>query len=1852
MKKNAIVAALCLAGIMTTVLCHAVATGQLDEQSRLKTLIAEMKVALESDRDSFPALIARADALRGTVKDVAAVALLHSMSAELYHIYYLQNRPAIDRRTPVEGFVPQDIRLWTPNLFDRKIKEELAASLLQADLLQRTPASDFAQVLSPGKDSPSLRPTLYDFLAHRALEMQPSEKVYRDLLNFRRSRPGEAKAAMVAELDYLRYRYNLYEAEGQAAYEAALDSLLDVSRGEDYSVEVVYARLELLQRKRYEAGEDSIRHIEYNLCRDALARFPNYERIALVSGHLASLEQQRISLESSRTVYPGKDLSLKIRYNNVEEARLRIYKSGRRIEETASAAGRPGNRPVRDVSLRLRPLNSFTPCDTVLSVAGIDGPGLYDYVVSTEGSSPLSVKGSFSVSGLAAVTRPTPQGEVEALVTDYLSGRPLGDVAVNYYGGSSGALRLTGTVKTDANGLALIPVAEAGGVYACQPWTETDGMSPLVMISGGRRAPAGRVVTEVSLFTDRGVYRPGQTVFFKGIAYVNDSDDPRVASGESFVVVLRDADYREVATKSLTSNAFGSFSGEFVLPARTLTGWFTLSAANASVSIAVEEYKRPTFRVNLPGVKDEVAFGDEVTIRGDAQTFSGAPLTEGTVTYRIVRRPFMLRHAYGTFREEQVAAGTAPLAGDGSFSFAFRPEKDNSIPYASYQSYDIIAQVTDSKGETQETTLNFAVGDSSIVLSAPFGGRVDKDTTVITIAARTLSGEAVTVGGTYAFALLEDTGREGEYREVRELVKGSFTSGVPLSRDLLRQIPSGRIRLSLSSADNRGRRVDDRYDFILYSRNDPAPPVFSHTWLLTGKNECLPGEEAELYFGSSDSDVYLLMEVFADGKNVVRRRVELSRENRSFRVPMLESYGDGMTASFTFVKEGRLYTEQTTIMRRRPGRTLTVKPESFRDRLLPGSHESIRFRISDAAALPVAGAEVLAGMYDASLDRIRPFAWRFSPVRYNVPYYGRFMPSEGLGSWYGSDVAPVNSRWGASAFAYDRLDWQGALDLPRRSSAYLAMARSADMASAPAGAAVLQESMTVMQKNSPPEEVPEAQPVAAAPLRLRADFNETAFFFPSLFAGEDGSVAVDFTLPESNTTWKLQALAHTADLKYGMSTIELVTQKPLMTLPNLPRFIRRGDEVHLSAQIINLSDAGTSGAARLEVFNPEDESPIISPQVQSFTLPAGGSATVSWTVTISDAAAGPAGFRIVAESEAGSDGEQHLLPVLPDEMLVTGSAPFYLSGETEKQIQAGQVRPHRMTLELSNNPVWYAVQALPAVAEPRNDDVVSWFASYYVRTLAAHIANSSPRIRRAIEQWQAQKGTDASAATLLSSLERNEELKAIMLDETPWMLDAKTESEQKQQLGMLFDINRTSYLREAAMRELIGRQREDGGWEWFRGLYPSPGITLHILEGMAQLSGLGAVQYSRQEKEMQAKAVRYMDKIISEEYEALRKSKGSTDSYVPTPLQLQYLYVRSSYSDIPQAGAVGEAIRFYTAQAARQWTKVSLYEKGDIALLMHRNGNNRVAREILSWLRRTATTSPEQGMYWANNSSGQNSLLSPIAVHSLLMSVFGTLGADAGEINLLKQWLLSRKQTQNWGPAPSTVNAVYSLLSDGSDWLADANSTTVRWGDKTLNVSSVGGEGEMATGYVKETIEGKDITPAMHTVTLRKEGKAPAWGAVYYQYFAPISMVSQQGGALSVEKKLFVETNSGSQRQIVPVDTLRPLRVGDRVIVRLTIRADRDMEYVSLKDLRPGCFEPAVQRSGVMSVDRLLCYHSPKDVSENFFFDRLPRGTYVMEYAAYVSRSGRYSGGAATLQCLYAPEFVSYTEGNIIFVHE
>lgn len=1835
----------------------------------IKELVERIKGETEIDEARYPALIKEVETRAASCEKAEEAAILHSLIAEMYASFEGTHGWKYRQRSPIIGYIPEDINEWTSTIFKEKIEEEYSLSLQPAQLLQQVPISNYADILEVGKDE-ALRPTLYDYLIYRALEVNPSDELYRTLIAYKK-KANNPKALLLAELDYLSFknRGSFYNEENKKSYFASLDSLYDQFSSYDFAAEVWIRKVEGLEMTTYYSAntqESTIYKDIIELCQQAVDRYPSYERINYFKNKIGSIQNPELQVSLPAVAYPGHEVKLGLNYKNVHSINIKVYETDLTPEEVNSydywtaqqKEKSKGNRKlVRQIRASLETPNTYQRVDTSIWITGLDEGGIYFYEITVPDKLLESTNYMF-VSKVMAVSRSTSAGGADILVTDLYSGKPIEKGTVLLYSNKQNKPIIVDSLQTDLNGIARVP--EKKDIRYFRAVYKGDTNTPLSSIYLGSSYSGGNTdtKTKVSLFTDRGLYRPGQNVYVKGIVYDSEKENQSVVANKTLTVILRDANHKEVATRDFTTNEFGSFHGEFTLPKYGLNGSFSLSAENETQYFRVEEYKRPTFNVEINSIKDEVAFGDTVTIKGKAQTFSGVPLQSGKVNYRVILRPFRFYSNSSYFQETQLLSGETQLDENGGFQFEFVPTKQEQLlGFPAYASYEVIATLSDSKGETQETNSSFSVGSSSIVLSTSLRDIMKKENLSVRINAHTLNGEPTKAEGIYRiYALKQERAKKGEDLKTiqgEEVISDKFTTESPINAKVFADLHSGNYRIRLEATDSKGRQVELEQDVILYTDKDKRPPVFSDIWITENSLSCLPGQEVQFVFGTSHKKAYVLYELYVNNKVVERKRMELSNENREIIVPFLEKYGDGAAALFTFIKEGKLYTRQVIINKQRPSKELTIKTETFRDKLIPGNKESWTFRVLNPDSLPAA-AEVLASMYDASLDAIQPFNWNFSPITYPYIYASAFRNNGAYWFHVSSDYGKIDYKK-VPEFEYSRFNWQQAM-----LTTYAFATRQSASLGAMKNQAVEMESDMVLTESVVEEN---ASPVAPSPSNkelgageikketpLRQNFNETAFFYPVLRTDSEGNFTVNFTLPESNTTWKLQALAHTKDVKYGRFTKELISSKPLMVLPNLPRFVRQGDEVTISTQVINRSDDDLSGRVRLEIFDPKTEEPILclSKSAYPFDLAAGKQTVASWTIPIVSGK-DLLGVRIVADTETVSDGEQHLLPVLSNEVLLTESTPIYLKGEGEKEIHITKQnntndRPYKQTLEISANPIWYAVQALPNLSTPVNNSVSAWFASYYSNTLASSIVKANPRIKTVIDQWAAKKG---DASSLLSNLEKNEELKNVILEETPWVLEAENETEQIQRLNLLFDMNRADGQRAQALQELIRLQREDGAWGWFSGFGADRIITVSILQGMADLVRLNAVQYGQEEKEMQMNALKFLDLQIQKDFELLKKVNKNWKNTTPSETQLAYILMRSSYRDIPEASETREAIRFYTDQAEKQWQKLPLRMKVQTALLLHRNRKKEQAQTIMNWFKRTATKSEEQGFFWANNRRNGFSPVSPIETHTLLMIAFAEINPIEAEVEGMKQWLLNQKRTQGWETTPATLNAIYALLLTGKGWLSENNQVTVTWGNETIDSKT----GNVGIGYIKKSKNTSEIK-AEDKVIVKKEGSAPAWGALYHQFFVLADQVMKSAGDLSIDKKLFVERVSSEGKTLVSIKDGENLRVGEKVVVRLTIRAKQEMTYVHLKDLRAGCFEPVEQVSGTQYRDGVSFYKTSKDASEHFFFDRLPEGTVVLEYGVYVSRSGEYASGPADIQCLYAPEYGSHTDGYCLIIKD
>lgn len=1885
-------------------------------QQAIKALIYKNKYKLSINDQENTEIFTDLENLLDATTRKEEKALLNSMLAELYLNYLDASFWEISQRTSISDFVPKDIKEWSKNIFQDKALLHLAESVKNQSQLLSVNTDLYSDIINIGVDSERLFPTLSDFIFDRAINQSKrvtsgsnrnnafqkslnQKKIeIRDLAlptddflkldfagddnlitlqyyqNFLQSLldRGLNESIVLTEINRNNYLSNCSENyRSKYAYDFLLN-LEKRNQQNDYNVEVVYALINQLQLNRYSSyfpNRDEVANEKtgqiYDWCKYGIEKYPNYKRINILRERLSRLEDPYARISGQSVYHPeNKNKKLNLSYRNLQEATVKLI-------DTKT------NKEVYSQKIKLSPQTTYLEENIDFD---IDVNKVGNYILRVDYDKLTYFKDNDNslkliVSELANFARVSGEDEYEFYVVDRIKGTPIKDAVVTIYSTDWGQKKYDkiASIQTDAKGIALFNAKKYpfNGNDQRYVYKVTKGLDNALPYTDFpyyhfyNSAPSSGTDI-ISIFTDRSIYRPGQTVYFKAVSSKQlDSEVALPNVRKEYDVMLYNANNQLVSEKKLSTNDFGSLAGEFVLPQGGLNGQYQIRVGNGTQYFSVEEYKRPTFQVTFDKLEGTYTFGDKVKIVGRAENFSGIKLQGATVDYNITRNP-MMRWMYSP--SENVDNGTIVTKEDGSFEIAFSiPENDTKKSwFNSVYNFSVQATITDQNGETQSGNFDFVVGDVSMLLDVNMPSTLDKESNKqIKVQATNLSGEAISAKGTYTLSRVLANDSIKEKIQVGDFSTDSSFDLMPLMKEL----PSAKYLLSLKAKDDKGRDVVSEKYFILYSPNDKKPPIETNEWFVEKQLLFDKSQDAEIILGVSAKDATILYDLIKDMKVFSREYIKLSDSNKKLLIPYKEEYGDNVTASFTYVIDEVSYSKQIELSKKKESKDLNIKFEVFRDKLRPGDHEEWRISVKDNVGKP-AFAELLASMYDSSLDQLRsPNVWNLNKLTqaYNYPSLFNtqsFGTNQNYYSFRDKDSYTID------LFKWDYLEWFGfSFD---RYTRMLNQSRSVTMAAKPKlqntattsfdESVALSEPLVLALSSSELEEnksiaveppLPEDNGGNLVP-QIRSNFNETAFFYPQLKTDENGETIISFTVPESNTTWKFRALAYDKDLNVGKLEALAVSRKELMVTPNMPRFIREGDKTSISTKISNLSDQSLDGKVRIEFFNPLTDEAIelsIANQYQNFSLQKEASTSASWLFDV-PSGIDMIGVRIVAETASFSDGEQHALPVLPNRMLVTESMTMNINGIQTKNFsfdkfvnsKSKTLSNYRLTLEYSGNPAWYAVQALPTLSNPTNENAVNWFASYYVNTLGTSITKQYPKVSNMIKQWTQQGG---NKETLVSKLQKNEELKAVLLEETPWVLDAKTETEQMERLSLLFDLNNTNMKTNQAIDKLEELQNQDGGWSWYKGMYSSRSITQYVLYGFFQLVDLGAVEYPSNVKEMQIKALTYLDTQIRKDYEDLKKANKEWQKITGISTnQLEYIYVRSNYRDIPIDVETREAERFYTSVAEKYWTSLNLYEQSLLAVVSLRNGNKALTEKIMKSLRERATVNDEMGMFWANNKSQVFMSQSAVAVHTFLMEAFRETKASIEEMDLLKQWLLKQKQTQVWESTHATIDAIYALLSTGNDWLTTTDDSKVIVAGQVIESS----DKEIGTGYIEQSWSGDQIKKDLGKIEIQKTTNGPAWGAMYWQYYEDLDKITAQDGALKLSTKLFVEKSTNTGKTLVEVTDKNPLKVGDKVVVRLTVRTDRDMEFVSIKDMRGSCFEPIETLSGLKWQNAIYYYQSTKDASTNFYFDNLPKGTYVFEYPVYVNRVGDYSNGISTIQCIYAPEFVSQTAGVRVVV--
>ncbi|HSW55487.1 MAG TPA: alpha-2-macroglobulin family protein [Ignavibacteriaceae bacterium] len=1434
--------------------------------------------------------------------------------------------------------------------------------------------------------------------------------------------------------------------------------------------------------------------------------------------------------------------------------------------------------------------------------------------------------------------------------------------------------------------------------------------------------------TTTFFYLDRAIYRPGQVVYFKGLMIETDGKkDHKIITGRKTTVTFLDANYQKISDATFTTNEYGTFNGQFTIPLGKIGGQYMISNENGSQYFRVEEYKRPKFEVKFDPVKGSYSLNDKVTVDGFAKTYSGANLNDVDVKYRVVRTvyfpyyDFRWRWYYnwfwGRYNEMEITNGMTTTDKEGKFKIEFDLVPDLSMPKETKPvfSYTVYADVIDVTGETHSAQTYVSAGYVALVANINIPEIVKSDSIVrYQVTTTNLNGQFEPAQIAIEVHKLKSPDRnfrkrlwskpdkflmakeefyknftndiydeENEYfnweKERKEFQTSFVTNDSAfISFKNLPEWQPGKYVLILKTKDKNGTPVELTKYFTLFDPESKKTPLNEASWVYLNERSYEPGETAKLFIGSAEKNVKVLYELTYDSKIIKKEWISLDNEQKIIDIPIKEEYRGNLVAHVSFIVNNEPHLITKVISVPWTNKQLKISFETFRNKLLPGSKEEWKLKISGPNGDAVA-AELLASMYDASLDVFAANYWGFNihPYfysRYNWTADNNFQSissnfyNEGWNLYYNRPYMyyPYINNFGFYFYGYGYGIRGGRGD---EVGFYLdsnAPKSAVDIAANLSGVVTEEKEGLTASKLGKEEDrkkdgdksqglVTSTQPEQSFEgVSIRKNLNETAFFYPELRTNEKGEIIISFTVPEALTRWKFMGFALTKDLKSSIVYNETVTQKDLMIMPNPPRFLREGDEIYFTAKVSNLSDTSITGSATLQLFdaftmNPVDGLFENTDNVKSFSAEKGMSEGLSWRLKVPLGKVDAIVYRVIAKSGEFSDGEENALPILINRMLVTETLPLPVRGNQTKTFllkklmenNSSTLQNYNLTLEFTANPAWYAIQALPYMMEYPYECIEQVFNRFYANSIATHIANSSPKIKKVFDTW---KEVDKDA--LLSNLEKNQELKYALLEETPWVLDAQDESERKRRVGLLFDLVKMAGELERAEKKMQEMQYSNGGWPWFPGLPENRFITQYIVVGMGHLERLGIkdIRENATTWEMLRKAVIYTDIRMYEDYEWIKKH-GILDKKNIGYTQAQYLYGRSYYLDIPVDDKYKEAFDYWKGQAQKYWLSNNKYMQGMIALALYRMYDAKTAKDIIKSIIENAVFNDEMGMYFKEE-WGWYWYQAPIETQALLIEAVDEIVKDQKSVDEMKIWLLKQKQVQDWKTTKATAEACYALLLRGSDWLADTKMPDIKIGGQMLDLlNNPEIHIEAGTGYFKTSWKGEEITPSMGEVTVTNNNNVVAWGSLYWQYYEQLDKITPAETPLKIKKQLFLELDSPTGKKITPVDENTKLKPGDLIKVRIEIRVDRDMEFVHMKDMRAAGFEPINVLSTHKYQDGLWYYENTRDAATNFFMDYLRKGTYVFEYPLRVTHKGDFSNGITTIQCMYAPEFASHSEG-------
>ena len=1732
---------------------------------------------------------------------------------------------------------------WNSTEFPDAVRQsaDYAGKAMQdATLLAGEKAEGYAPFVKKGVDSKIFNHDLLSVIGYKLRAFKKLNQYY--------TKAGNRAAALMTGLEMVEqderaagttYAYGNRMAKGNR-YIMRLDSLINVYGDLPECGEVAIERYNVMRECNDVSAAEKAEYIK-----TALGRWAAWRNIPQLKSRYEELIQPSFRAELKDMILPERTDSVWITVRNMREIKVsvtRLKLSGNTDLVANSdkdwAVIRKLLIPSSKIEIR-KPVafaNEYDQTSLDIALPKLK-PGLYAVEISGDNAAVKPRRSILVVSDIYTACMKLPENKMRIAVLSATTGQPVAGAKIEVWFSNRKSIVLT----ADAKGEAILG-GRSYDVSMMRAYTDTDNyMQKTNAYSHFSSYGNKNKYSNTKVFTDRAIYRPGQTVHASAVAYdIDGLHSTKTVGGKQMTFSLRDANNKEIEEKTATTDEYGTAAVEFTLPeGGKQNGRFTVRCNGTGfAAFRVEEYKRPTFEVNIDEVATKYHNGDTVKVTGKAMTYSGVPVQGAKVAYSVKRSEsrFFWRYFSGANDDKEMLRDTVATDDEGRFEMlvpvimpdGYAEDKKNAgRPWRAFYTFTASAQITDNAGESHDAETSLTLGTNPTALTFDMPEKALKDS-VLNISFKRYNASAKEIDGEVEYWF--------DKQSARYTAKANRNVTIDWSR--LNDIESGRHTLwAVCGTDT------VKSDFVLFGIGDKQPAADTPDWAYVS-SATFPRDGRPVYVqvGSSCRDTHIIYNVIAGNKVLESGAYEVSNGIVTTPYTYKEEYGEGILLNYLWVKDGVSYTHRYTIARPMQDKTLELKWVTFRDKLTPGQKETWTLNISRPDTKDVInkkyldgeekGSQLLAMMYDKSLDQIVKNRFTFSldlwqnlpSARWNTMSQNRLLYQSGKDiKWLGAKPLAL------SCFDYSLAESErlfssnvyvtGSMPLYIRGNSMVLKAKEESATSNKT------MNKVAVKKDSEIEE----DPAAGEPLQkeekdepiiqLRENLNETAFFYPALYADKDGNVNISFTLPESVTTWKFMGFAHDRNMNYGMIEGECVASKKIMVMPNMPRFVRNGDKATITTRVANTTDKEISTTLTLQMVDPATDKVLFSKK-QKVSIAANSTASATFEYS-------PDGknelliCRISAEGKDYSDGEQHYLPVLPDAERVTNTVPFTFLDKAEKNILIDSIFPKdatnkKLTVEYTANPTWLMIQALPYVAQHSDRNAISMASAYYANVLGKYIMNQSPVIKKIVELWK--KENKNEEGSLLSALEKNQELKTLVLEETPWVMDADRETDQKKMLCTFFNESAIDYSISSLLTNMKKLQNSDGSWSWWEGMKGSASITAQVVETLARLKSMTK---DNNADKMIDKAMAYLGNIVVKEYEDMMKAeKAGRKVCVYDSHAIQYLYI-NTLLDRKLTGREKQA-KDYLLDYLRKDRQRNIYAKALMAVILNKDGKTSEAKEYVESIKQYSVTKTDMGRYFDTRHADYSWFDFRIPTQAAAIEAIKAVCPDDKQtIDEMRLWLLQSKRTQAWDTPINSVNAVYAFIDGNYEVLSNGNNggMTIALDGKSKTLPKV----SAGLGYSKVIYN----IDKQKNLTISKTDSNTSWGAAYAQFSQKAENITDNGSGIKVKREIISDKRQNA------------LSCGDKIKVRITISADRDYDFVQVVDKRAACMEPVKQISGY----HWGYYCVPKDNATNYYFDSLAKGEHVVETEYYVDRSGNYTTGTCTVQCAYSPEFTGRT---------